>query len=205
MAKQEAEWSNRLSIFWLKKYGYLDKDYSFKSGGIKWTYGLSENQSSIGFTVTREDWKTPEEKTFIELSYSHTNRESGEKEDIKHKIELATTPCNLGGVRYWFICPLWKKGQYCGKRVGVLYGIGKYFGCRHCGEIAYASQMKSGRFRGGSISIPDIERLEKEIKRHYYKGKPTRKHLRLVKMNNKFNRDFILMVSYLDKRLGRSI
>lgn len=203
MSKAIAEQSNALRIFWLKKNGYLHKDYSQRYGLITWTYGYSENKSSVGLTVKRDNWGTPEEQTYIQLTYTHTNRWSEEKSDIDFKISLATTPCNYGGVRYWFICPLSKNGQYCGRRVGVIYSIGKWFGCRYCGEIAYAKQMEGGKFRWNGVSIPDIEKAEKEVKRYYYKGKPTRKYRRVIRLNDKFETSFAMLALRLDKRFGR--
>lgn len=200
MAKQEAEWSNKLSTFWLKKHGYLDGGVRY--GGIKWTYGMSGNESSIAFTVTTNGSEGDNIKN-IKLKYTHTNRGTGEKEDMDYGIELATTFCNYGGKRYWFVCPLSKNGKYCGRRVGVLFSIGKWFGCRHCGEIAYAAQMKGGKYRGSSVSCPDIERAEKEVKRYYYNGKPTRKYRRVIRLNEKLNRDFIIMAAHVDKRFAR--
>lgn len=119
------------------------------------------------------------------------------------KIPLTTTPCKYGGVRYWFICPLSKNGQYCGRRVGVIYSIGKWFGCRHCGEIAYSKQMEGGKYRWNGVSIPDLEKAEKEIKRYYYNGKPTRKYKRYMRLNDKFEMGWIMMAARLDKRFGR--
>ena len=202
MSKAIAEQSNSLSIFWLKKNGYLHKDYSQRYGLITWTYGYSENKSSIDLTVKRDNWGMPEEQTYIQLNYTHTNSWNGEKSEMDFKIPLATTPCNYGGVRYWFVCPLFKNGQYCGRRVGVIYSIGKWFGCRHCGEIAYSSQNQSGHYKG-FVSIPDIERAEKEVKRYYYRGKPTRKYQRVIRLNEKFETGFIGMVAHLDKRFSR--
>ena len=196
MAKQEAEWSNSLRIFWLKKHGYLDGGWRY--GGIKWTYGLGGNESSIGFTVTTNR----DENDNIRLRYTHTSQWTGEKEDMDYRVELATTPCNYGGKRYWFICPLTKNGKYCGRRVGVLFSIGKWFGCRYCGDIAYAAQMKGGKYRGCSVTLPDIERAENEVKRYYYKGKPTRRYRRVIRMNEKLNQDFIMMAAHLDKRFA---
>lgn len=104
MSKAIAEQSNALRIFWLKKHGYLHKDYSHMSGGITWTHGYSENKSSIGFAVTIGG----NEGDNIKLQYTHTSRETDEKENMDYRVELTTTPCNYGGKRYWFICPLSK-------------------------------------------------------------------------------------------------
>lgn len=193
MAKQEAEWSNELSIFWLKKHGYLDGGWRY--GGIKWTYRMSGNESSIGFNVNIGG----DEGDYIRLQYTHTDKWNNEKESMDYKIELTTTPCNYGGKRYWFICPLSKNGQYCGRRVGVIYSIGKWFGCRHCGDICYAAQLRGGKFRGCSVSYPDIEKAEQEVKRKYYSGKMTRKYKRVIRMNKKLNNDLIKMAMMLGK------
>jgi hypothetical protein len=200
MSKAIAEQSNALSIFWLKKKEYFPKGGSIKSGTVTWSYGMSENKSSIDiFVVTGMD----EKSSYIKLNYTHTDNRTNEKSKMDYKIELATTPCNYGGVRYWFICPLYKNGQYCGRRVGVIYSVDKWFGCRHCGEIAYNSQMRGGRFRGSSVCIPDIEKAEQEIKRYYYRGKPTRKYKRVLKMNEKLDISFILMAARVDKDFRR--
>lgn len=201
MTKATAEWSSRFSIFWLKKHGYLNKDGNYNSGSIRWTYGSDEKGASIGFRVIRDNFGTPQEKTYVELYYTHTSNWDGEKSDMDYRVELTTTPCKYGGKRYWFICPLSKNGQYCGRRVGVLFSIGKWFGCRHCGEIAYASQMQGGSYKG-FVSIPDIERAEKEVKRYYYRGKPTRKYRRVIRLNEKFETGFISMAMRLNKRVG---
>lgn len=198
MAKQIAEQSNRISIFWLKKHGYLSTDEGWRSGGIRWTHELSGNESSIGFTVMINK----EEGSNIRLQYTNINRWTEEKENMDYKVPLTTTLCNYGGKRYWFICPLYKNGQYCGRRVGIIYSIGKWFGCRHCGEIAYNSQMQGGRYKG-FVSIPDIEQAEKEVKRYYYKGKPTRKYRRVIKLNERFESGFLMACVRLDKGFAK--
>ena len=183
-SKGKREAGNRLDIFWLKKHGYLNKDYSFRGGGIKWTsyYG---HESSIGFSVTTDDWGKPEEQKYIRLQYTHTDHYSKEKESVNYRVNLVTTPCQYGGKRYWFICPLTSNGQYCGRRAGTLYNLGKYFGCRHCGNITYASQKASGSYKG-FVSIPDIDKAKDAIKRYYYRGKPTRKYKKFLKLDEKF-------------------
>lgn len=195
MAKQQAEGSNRLSVFFLKKHGYFDKDLSWKSGTITWTYGYSENKSSIGITMRRDSWNTPIERTFLKLNYTHTDHWSGEKSDMNFDIEFTTTPCRYGGKRYWFICPLTKNGQYCGRRVGVVYGIGKWFGCRHCGNIAYQSQFEGGNFRVGSVCEPDVEKAYNEIKRMYYNSKPTRRYKRYLRLREKMDDSWVRMAA----------
>lgn len=181
MAKQEAEWSNRLSTRFLKKHGYLEDGWRY--GGIKWTYGLSGNESSIGFTTNIGG----DEGDYIKLQYTHTSSWTGEKSSMDYRVELTTTPCNYGGKRYWFICPLSKNGRYCGRRVGVLFSIGKWYGCRHCGDICYAAQLEGGSFRVGSVTEPVVEKAYNDIKRFYYKGKPTRRYKRYLRLREKMD------------------
>lgn len=197
MSKTIAEHSNALSIFWLKKHDFLNRRYSYRSGGVTWKYGYSENKkNNISYYINRDNWGTPGEKAYLNLIYTYTDPWTNDKEDMNYKIELTTTPCHYGGKRYWFLCPLTKNGKYCGRRVGVLYSVGKWFGCRHCGEIAYAAQMKGGRYRTSSVSCPDIEQAEAEIKRYYYNGKPTRKYKRLIHLNNKLQKDIMKIATY---------
>ncbi len=205
MAKQEAEWSNGLSIFFLKKNGYLPKDGGYRSGVINWSYN-GENKNSIGLIANIGEDKD----NYIKLQYTHTSNWTGEKESMDYRVELTTTPCNYGGKRYWFICPLSKNERYCGRRVGVLFSIGKWFGCRHCGEICYAVQLQSGNFRIGSVSEPDVEKAYNEIKRFYYNGKLTRRHKRYLRLRKKmddswtratvkFGKEFEPFASFLKK------
>jgi len=193
MGKQEAEWSNRFSIFWLKKHGYLPAGGGWGSGGITWTWGASDNKSSMGFTVATNNQDISGNGNYVELRYTRTDRWTQEKEAFEYKVELTTTPCNYGGARYWFRCPLVRNGHYCGRRVGVLYNVGKYFGCRKCGDIAYSAQMKGGKYRGRSVTESDVERLEKEIKRNVYNGRLTRKYRRLIRMKAALADDWIMM------------
>lgn len=182
MARQQAEWSNALSVFSLKKYGYLEKGLDYKAGTMRWSYnGVSKSSVSIAVR------KTQDGRMYLSLNYTHTSSWDGEKSYMDFDIELTTTPCNLGGVRYWFICPLSKRGVYCGRRVGVIYAIGKWFGCRHCGDIAYQSQFEGGKFRVGSVCEPDVEKAYYEIKRFHYKGKPTRRYKRYLRLRGKMD------------------
>jgi hypothetical protein len=63
--------------------------------------------------------------------------------DLDYPVRLVATPCHLGGVRWWFLCPLSKNGVPCGKRVRKLYLSGRYFGCRHCHDLTYRSSQES--------------------------------------------------------------
>jgi hypothetical protein len=84
--------------------------------------------------------------------------------DLDYTVRLVTTPCHLGGVRWWFICPLTKNGIACNRRVRKLYLCGRYFGCRRCHDLTYRSSQESDSrvyalARAGLDAMPAIEGL----------------------------------------------
>ena len=46
------------------------------------------------------------------------------------------------------MCSVARNNVYCWRRVIKLYGAGRFFSCRHCYRLAYASQRESARHRG---------------------------------------------------------
>ncbi len=51
-----------------------------------------------------------------------------------HKVKLATTFPNYGGVRYWLVCPV------CGKCKSTLYDENSVMACRDCAKLYYPLQ-----------------------------------------------------------------
>ena len=100
-----------------------------------------------------EDHDGPER---LVLLFRHRSGPGSEWEDVKETVPLEWTPCNFGGVRPWFICP----GVGCGRRVAVLYGPGRYFLCRHCYDLRYASQREDKTHRALRRAQKVRERLE---------------------------------------------
>ena len=72
-------------------------------------------------------------------------------EVVEQRVQTQTSPCHLGGQRHWFTCPR------CCKRVGVLYSPGRYFACRPCGGLGYATQ-KEGAGDRASIKADKIRK-----------------------------------------------
>ena len=170
----------RLSIFDLNKNNALHNKYD---GTINW--GLYEvNPPTISLAVSLLG-----NNSYIKFSYKQ-NCANGDEIDIDYRIPLATTLCNYGGVRYWFICPLIVNGQLCGKRVGVLYkpDFSNYFGCRSCFNLTYTSCRLNGLGkRFGRICNPqELAYLHKQIKKTRYKGKLTKKAKKYLKSIGKF-------------------
>lgn len=187
--KQVKEDCRPVSIFNLKKWGYLVPELYQKSGTLTWTHGSSGNKSSIGIaccTVQNEHF-TPH----VTFNYTQTDRHTEEKKEFDYEVRITKTPCNLGGYRWWFICPLTKKGIPCGRRVGVLYKGGDYYGCRHCYDLSYESRNEWKAARSmpwAALRIENkIDEIEKTIHKRYYQGKPTRKQRRIMRLERQLN------------------
>ena len=81
------------------------------------------------------------------LRYTATGWDRREH-DVDEPIRLQTTRPPIGGTRWWFTCPLAVDGRACGRRAGKLYlpPGERYFGCRHCHDLTYASSQRSHRW-----------------------------------------------------------
>jgi hypothetical protein len=67
---------------------------------------------------------------------------NGEGEDMAETIPLVYARCRFGGSRAYFICPGPEDGTDCGRRITKLHLSRCYFLCRHCNQLAYASQYE---------------------------------------------------------------
>jgi hypothetical protein len=152
--KGTTEAAKRIDIRYLKKRGYLTPG---TYGSLSWAYG-GEPSGSIRF-VTGIGW--------IQLIY-RCREYDGDWEEVNYYVDFDETICHYGGTRKWFLCP----GQWCGRRVGVLYGEGKYFLCRHCYDLAYSSQNEDKAQRASRKSRKIIERLGGDPYDEDYPDKP---------------------------------
>ena len=66
----------------------------------------------------------------------------GDWEDIDESVRIVSVACRYGGARPYFMCPGVANGRACGRRVAKLHGPGRYFLCRHCNRLSYASQSE---------------------------------------------------------------
>jgi hypothetical protein len=167
----------QISIADLRKWGYLN---SYKHGSLVWTRNDTGNESRISVTTNLLTTAM-----YMQLSYAMTNNFTGEKETFDYKIPITTTTPNYGGERFWFVCPLYKDGVQCGRRVAKLYG-GRWFGCRHCHDLSYATRNVPATFRGypfNVIAMSDkVEKLQQRMKYRYYAGKPTKLYQRICEL-----------------------
>jgi hypothetical protein len=131
---------HRVDIRRMRQQGRLEQG---TSGWLSWSWNDKQTRS-ISYRV--------EADCFI-LNYRWG------WEDVQETVMFDWTACNYGGKRAWFLCP------GCNRRVAVLYGAGRYFWCRHCYNLTYASQQvqyyerlmnKASAIRerlGGSINL----------------------------------------------------
>lgn len=118
------------------------KKMLYNYASFSWSWTSRGSKSSISCRVSGSG-------DSIELSYNVNS------EPVAYKVELDKTPCNYGGYRSWFIC------LHCSKRVGVIYLRGKYFMCRKCSNLNYASSQESGNWNNEAIR--QLDRIQKKL------------------------------------------
>ena len=141
-------------------------------GSISWTNSLGK-KSEIGLYSI--------DQRVLVFSYTITKRYTKEEKTFEYLVHLDKTPCNYGGMRWWFRCP------NCNRRCRILYlPPGRdYFLCRICHNLTYTSQQvgktKFNRLLDAVTIIPELERqllrtrssrkrqiIERKIERLYY-------------------------------------
>lgn len=176
--KSEVDGLIWLDMAMLKKLGFLS---GAVSQPVSWTNTLSQAKNRIMLDVNLYT-------KIARLTYTTTDLYTEEKVDYNYPIALESTPCNLGGERWWFICPLVVNGVYCGRRIRKLYKDGRYFGCRACQNLCYSSQNVNPKFRYFHLAIDSSNKAEElyaKIRTPYYKGAPTRKMKRYLELTRR--------------------
>ena len=143
------------------------------TGKTSWTSSMTGKITTLLLLVDATD------KPFVIFMYTLTDRDGNETK-YDQTVPLETTPCNFGGKRYWFLCPV------CYSRVGALFLIpgDVSFGCRYCNNITYRSRNRCNAEAFGHTSR-QIDQLRSEIKRWTWRGRPTRKARRLQALQRK--------------------
>ena len=88
------------------------------NGTITWSRN-GVKSSSIGMRTT--------------ANYLHLGYSSEQYGSVIQPIRIERLPCRFGGSRAYLRCD-------CGKRVVKLYGVSKYFRCRHCSGLFHYSK-----------------------------------------------------------------
>lgn len=175
MARDTVEQYLKLDTADLNRFGLFDNDWS--RGGLNWG-----ESSSIDYQI-----KTVNGRKEMTLSYTHKPYWEDRKYELDYLVKLTTTPCNFGGVRYWFLCPK------CIKRVRCLYG-GKYFLCRNCHDLSYDSCNETkGRFYFVGKMMDKAEAAEELYNdtrwQTHYDGRPTKRFLKYLRLSGQ-SREF---------------
>jgi len=188
--KATVEESCDLTIFQLRKWGML-------VGGrhsatiVTWPAKHAGKESCARVEVNMIV------EPYVKLTYFVSDRERNAN-SYDSEADLVTTPCNLGGVRYWFTCP------WCGTRVGSLYLVPgeRLFKCRDCNNLTYRS-CNRGTIGNFGHTSRQIDRLRSEIKRWTWGGRPTRKVRKLRALERKMDILSVQASAMLDKLTNR--
>ena len=126
--KDTVEANPSLDIDRLNRAGCLRPEYR---GGWKW----ARDGEQVASIQLRRDTNT------LVLSY-RIRPHGGEWQDVEQPTPIVWMPCRFGGGRPYFVCSGIVDGIVCSRWVTKLYGAGRYFLCRHCYRLAYASQRE---------------------------------------------------------------
>ncbi len=125
-----------MDVAWLSRNEYF---LGFKRGGIEWKIPAGKVTSHVEIDAYAA--KRDLVGNYVILSPLRPGPFREDAADSHYRVELTTTPCNLGGIRFWFLCPLVENSVPCGKRVRKLYlpPGESYFACRSCYNLTYRS------------------------------------------------------------------
>ncbi len=165
-----------ITISDLKKLGYIKPNIN-KVGSIRWTDSKGVETSSI----------TVQSKINNSLKVLIIDYKCNNKKSFNYTIPLVTIPSNLGKGKVWyFICP------FTYKRCRKLHLIDCHFIHRTAIRGVYEKQIHSKKWRVLDNTFNDYFKIDDYYQelysKHftkYYKGKPTKRYLRLMKKINK--------------------
>lgn len=171
----EVEGLKCITIADLKKLGYLKPNISMNRN-LFWTDKNGERTSSITVIID-----TAETKGSITFDYTYN-----QSQKINYTVQLITRPANLGnGLLWFFVCP--STFKVCRK----LHLNSGYFLHRTAfKDVYYEKQLQSKKWRswektfGSYLDDKLYEQLYKKHFKKFYKGKPTKKYVQLMKKIN---------------------
>lgn len=120
------------------EYCSLDVRTCVREGALRPGYSANWEWTRKGGTVASIQMRAEQDRIIV----IYRRPCGGGWRDEEYPVRVVRTPCNLGGSRAWFICPV----HGCGRRVAILYG-GGIFGCRHCYQLAYPSSREDAANR----------------------------------------------------------
>jgi hypothetical protein len=110
-----------------------------------WDDDPERERAAVGFYL-----RTEGDSGFVTLDYRLGRGDASEP--VVCDIGLVTTKPYLGGLRWWFSCPM------CGRRVAKLYLGGRFFGCRSCHNLTYRSTQRAHSEERLARALVRIER-----------------------------------------------
>ena len=139
-------WSRKVRVDEARSIDILDiqRNGLFDEGGTGiWTRKWTRNEevvASISYCLESGE----EGPIGVRFMYTISSRNSEEKKDCDYIIPVVSTPCNFGGKRWWFACPLVINNQFCRRRCRIIYmpPASEYFGCRECYQLTYESRQR---------------------------------------------------------------
>jgi hypothetical protein len=201
MSRDTTQSHRRIELSWLRKHGYFPSGGGIKSGSIQWSQN-GEQTSSIGISVNTMDDYSPK------MTFNYRAHQYGDEwKPMNYSFSLEKIPCRYGGFKWFVRCGLSRGGYYCGKRVRILYSASGYYGCRGCADLTYESCLEGGRFRGGVFGFMSkqwkAEEYLETLPRYFYRGKPTRKYRKYLKMTSNYNEgDVMRALEDMNRILG---
>jgi len=161
-----------VNISKLKAWGYLHL-FTCKSGTINWSRN-GEQTDNIGILIN-----IGESLGSLSFDYTYDN------EPVKYDVQIISKQANIGqGLLWFFVCP--KTGKHC----RILHLSGKYFIHRTALKgYLYETQTYSSNTRHLLKTPMYLEvkadgiydQIYKKHFKKYYKGKPTKRYLSLLK------------------------
>jgi hypothetical protein len=153
----------------------LFKPNVYLNKNLFWTDQDGEKTSSVTVII-----ETTETEGSITFDYTW------QKSHINYKVRLITRPSNLAeGLLWFFVCPSTQK--VCRK----LHLNSGYFLHRTAfNGVYYEKQLQSKKWRewermfGSFLDDKIYEEMHKKHFKRYYKGKPTKKYLQLMRRLN---------------------
>lgn len=186
----------RMELRWMQGRGYFRPGEEITSL-LSWTDG-----STISATA-----RNKEGDISLSLSYTITDRITGEKRSLDYLINLVEVPSNLGrGKILFFICPV------TGKRCRILY---KAYGSpifksreAYSYKIYYELQTSSRLLIHNTRYFNLERRLDKLYRMRgtsTYRGKPTRRALLIDRLEEKLEREDLLRWMAIDTRMKKGL
>jgi hypothetical protein len=132
------EATSRVELSYLRRHGMLQP---CRVSTLEWNVG-GRPAGSVGVRGVSGG---------IRLFYTLTVPD-GSKIQVDELVTLSTSRTNFGGTRQWLTC------LKCRRRCGVLYG-GRYFRCRTCHGLHYASQYEESYQR----ALDQADKIRKRL------------------------------------------